>query len=120
MGQMRTAAVVLAGILVVAAPRANAAAPTRHSKAKAAAPAATHSMRGTVKSIDATTVVVERGSGKHKQAMTFSLDSSTHREGDITVGSMVSVKYKSEAQKLVALNVEPVKASTTAGKTLAR
>ena len=53
-------------------------------------------MKGVVTSIDSTTLVVERGSAKHKQHMTFALDTDTHRDGDITVGSTVSVRYRTE------------------------
>ena len=124
MRQMTTAAVVLGAVLLAAstgtASPTTDAAQAAHSRAKAAVQAETHSMKGVVKSIDATTLIVERGSGKHKQHMTFALDTDTHRDGDIKAGSTVSVRYRTEAQKLLALNVEPVKAQTGARKTSVR
>jgi hypothetical protein len=119
---MRTAAIVLGAMLAVpmAGFAAPAAAPGQTSAtapkalkpaktAKTAKTAATHSIRGVVKSVDTNSLVIERG-GKKKTDMTFALDPSTHRAGDINVGSTVAVRYKNDASKLMALDVQPVKA----------
>ena len=72
-----------------------------------------------VKSVDANSLVIERGKGKNKKEMTFALDTTTHRAGDINVGSTVSVRYKNDASKLMALDVQPVKAKATVRKAAA-
>jgi uncharacterized protein DUF5666 len=133
MKEMRTAVAVAGAVLLMALPAlaapAVAGAPQTSTKTstsksststKTKSSTSTHNMKGVVKSIDETSMVVERGSGKNKQNMTFTLDSSTHRGGDIKVGETVNVHYRTDASKLMALNVEPVKAATGATKTAAR
>jgi len=131
MKEMRTAVAVAGAVLLMALPAlatpAVAGAPQTSTKTststkttKAKSSTSTHTMKGIVKSIDDTSMVVERGSGKNKQDMTFVLDSSTHRGGTIKVGETVNVHYRTDASKLMALNVEPVKAATGATKTAAR
>ena len=120
MRKMRTAAIVLGAMLVVpmtglAAPAAGlgqTTSPTsvKPAKSTAAKTAATHSAQGVVKSVDSNSLVIEHGTGKKKAEMTFALDATTHRAGDINVGSKVAVRYKSDASKLMALDVQPVKA----------
>jgi hypothetical protein len=128
MPNMRTPAIVLGAILAV--PVAGfAAGPVRGQArpvtVKSAAPAkttpsvASHSTRGVVKSIDANSLVIERGRGKKKKEMTFALDATTNRTGDINVGSAVAVRYKNDASKLMALDVQPVKAKKAASKAAA-
>jgi len=74
-------------------------------------------MHGVVKSMDATSLVVE---GKGKKDMTFAMDNSTHKNGDISVGSTVEVRYKTEASKVMALEVQPVKQQPAAHKAAAK
>ena len=126
MRKIQSAAIVLGAILAL--PVAGFATPSpvlRQAKtttaksaapAKTAKPVASHSIRGIVKSVDANTLVVERGSGKKKTEMTFALDTTTRRQGDINVGSAVAVRYKNEASKLMALDVQPVKQRTSTHK----
>jgi hypothetical protein len=122
MRQMRTAAIVLGAILAV--PVIGHAAPgTARSQAKTATAkgvtsARIHSVRGVVKSVDPTTLVIERG-GKKKKDMTFAMDAATHRNGEINVGSTVAVRYKTEASKVMALSVQPVKQRPAARKAAA-
>ena len=59
----------------------------------------THATRGIVRTIDANTMVIARG---NRGIMTFSLTSSTHREGVIVVGSTVSVRYREDGKNHVA------------------
>ena len=119
MRKMRTAAIVLGAMLAVpmtglAAPAAgqtSATAPRSLSPAKSAkstSTAATHSARGVVKSVDSNSLVIERV-GKKKKEMTFALDATTHRAGDIDVGSTVAVRYKNDASKLMALDIQRTK-----------
>ena len=109
-----------AGLAASAAtPGQTATAPKALKPAKGAKAAGAHSVRGVVKSVDANTLVVERGAGKNKKEMTFALDSSTHRTGDITVGSTVSVRYTGDASKMMATNIQPVKAKAKVRKAAA-
>jgi hypothetical protein len=75
-------------------------------------------MHGVVKSMDANTLVVEQS--KSKKDMTFAMDDSTHKNGDISVGSTVEVRYKTEASKVMALEVQPVKQQPAAHKAAAK
>ena len=120
MRKMRTAAIVLGAMLVVpmtglaaglgqtTAPKTPAKSTT--AKSTTAKTATTHSAQGVVKSVDSNSLVIEHGTGKKKAEMTFALDATTHRAGDINVGSTVAVKYKNDASKLMAVDVQPVKA----------
>jgi hypothetical protein len=60
----------------------------------------THATLGVVQTIDASTLVIARTG--NRGSMTFSLTSSTHREGTIVVGSTVSVRYRDDGKKHVA------------------
>jgi len=81
--------------------------------AKAAKPS-THATTGVVKSIDDNTLVI--GRAKHNQDMTFQLNSTTEKSGDIKVGSTVGVRYHTEAQQNIAtaVTVEHAKQSSNA------
>ena len=63
-------------------------------------PLGTHATRGVVVTIDANTMVITRP-GK-RGIMTFSLSSSTHREGVIAVDCAVSVRYREDGKTHVA------------------
>ena len=132
MRKMRTAAIVLGAMLAVpmtglAAPavpgQTNATAPKSLKPAKSASAkatsTATHLTRGVVKSVDSNSLVIERGAGKKKKEMTFALDGTTRRTGDINVGSTVAVHYKNDASKLMALDIQPAKAKGAARKAAA-
>ena len=60
----------------------------------------THATRGVVRTIDASTMVIARAG--NRGIMTFSLTSSTHREGIIVAGSTVSVRYREDGKNHVA------------------
>ena len=75
---------------------------TKHTSSSTAA---THSTRGTVKSVDDNTLVIARTSGNHAE-MTFTLNDSTHREGSIANGAAVSVRYRDEGKMHVATAVQ--------------
>lgn len=72
--------------------------------------AATHAVKGVVKSIDDKTLVLTRSGGNHAE-MTFAVNASTHRDGTIAAGAAVSVRYRDEGKSRVAtaIRVEPVK-----------
>src|SRR5262245_33841467 len=94
----------LAGSAFAAAPQA--AAPQTAAK-KTSAPAS-HSVKGTVKSVDDSSLVISR----HNAAdMTFAVNSATTKEGTPAVGSDVSVKYHAEGKTMMAtsITVHPAK-----------
>jgi hypothetical protein len=67
-----------------------------------------HTVKGTVKSLDSSTLVL---SPKKGGDMTFALDSGTAKQGSPAVGSNVSVKYHTEGKTMMAtaITAEPVK-----------
>ena len=108
--------------VITAAPFVYAQTPTS-SSAKPAKPAAasksvaTHTTNGTVKSVDATSLVITKAGGK-SQDMTFTLDPSTQKQGTVEVGSMVTVHYKTEGSTMTAtaITAKPAKAAKTSAK----
>ncbi len=64
----------------------------------------THAIRGVVTSVSSSVLVVTP-SGKRAGAMTFVVGPSTHREGNVTIGATVSVRYRVEDQTLLATAV---------------
>ena len=80
-----------------------------------AAPMPTHAIRGVVKSISRSYVVINTGSGKKARQMTFVLGPSTEKDGDITIGAPVSVRYRQEGRTLIstAVSAQPSKPQPT-------
>jgi hypothetical protein len=72
---------------------------------KAIAPMPTHAVRGVVKSISTFYVVIVTGSGRKAREMTFVLGPSTEKDGDITIGTTVSVRYRQNGHALVSTAV---------------
>src|SRR5262245_2588091 len=109
-------ALMLAGVLASGVAFAQTAQPAPNAAAKPAA-AATHSVQGVVKSVDASSLVITK-SGKKGGDMTFKLDTTTQRDGSITTGTPVSVRYRMDGSSMVAtaVNAEASKASKTAKK----
>jgi hypothetical protein len=65
----------------------------------------THAIRGVVKSMSASALVVTP-SRRRTRDMTFVLTPSTHREGEVIVGAIVSIRYRvTGGQVLVATAV---------------
>jgi hypothetical protein len=97
---------VLVGALAIAA-NAYAVAPQAASTASKKA-TASHSVKGTVKSVDSSALVISRKKGGD---MTFVLDSATTKEGTPAVGSDVSVRYHTEGKTMMAsaITVQPAK-----------
>src|SRR5436190_597989 len=106
MKKMLQAAVVAAAVLAVPtmslAAQTAKPAPAAKTAAKKTATAASHSAKGVVKSMDATSLVVtEKG-----KDVTYVLDPSTKKEGDPAVGSNVTVMYKTDGTQHVATDVK--------------
>jgi hypothetical protein len=115
-------ALMLAGALAIsgaafAQSTTKPAKPASSSTKASAKPAATHSAQGVVKSVDASSLVITK-SGKKGSDMTFKLDPSTQRDGSITTGSTVSIRYHMDGSTMVAtaVNAEAPKPSKTAKK----
>jgi hypothetical protein len=72
---------------------------------KAIAPIPTHAVRGVVKSISAFYLAIITGSGKKARQVTLVLGPATERDGEITIGATVSVRYRMEGRTLVATAV---------------
>lgn len=107
MGQMAIHTIkAIASLGVLSALTAGAAA-----SQKATAPMPTHAIRGVVKSISTFYVVIVTGSGKKAREMTFVLGPSTEKDGEITIGATVSVRYRKEGHRLVstAVSAQPEK-----------
>ena len=113
-------ALMLAGVLAtsgIAFAQTSTSKPASTSASKPAKPAtpATHSVKGVVKSVDTSALVITPSG---KKDMTFKLDTTTQREGSITTGTPVSVRYHMDGSSMVATAVtaEAPKASKTAKK----
>ena len=96
-------------VLVVAlavAGSAFAAVPQASSSAKKSTPAS-HTVKGTVKSLDNSSLVVSHKGGD----MTFVVDNGTTKTGSPAVGSEVSVKYHTEGKTnmATAITAQPAK-----------
>ena len=64
----------------------------------------THAIRGVVTSVSPSVLVITP-SGKRASAMRFVVSPSTHREGNMTIGATVSVRYRVQDQTLLATAV---------------
>jgi len=74
-----------------------------------AAKAAAHQASGTIKSMDAVSMVVTHKVGAKEQDTTFVLSADTKKEGDLKAGAKVTVHYKVEAGKNIATIVAAAK-----------
>jgi hypothetical protein len=111
------AALAVAGAAQAAQATAKKDAAKPAATAKPAA-AASHSVKGTVKSMDASTLVITK-SGKAGGEMTFTVNADTKKDGAPAVGSPVSVRYRTEGSTNVATAVTasaPKPAKTQAKK----
>jgi len=108
---MRTVLTTLALVAALAVAGAAQAAQATTAKTNAAKPAAakpaaaaSHSVKGTVKSMDASTLVITK-SGKAGGEMTFTVNADTKKDGAPAVGSPVSVRYRADGSSNVATAV---------------
>jgi hypothetical protein len=67
---------------------------------------ANHTARGAVKFVDSSTLVIHQISPYSGHNMTFIMRPSTEREGDLKVGSTVTVRYENGPDHKVATVVE--------------
>lgn len=82
-------------------------APAQAAAAKTATPsrAATHQMSGTVVSSDANNLVISHKFSGKLQNMAFALNPETKTSGKIERGALMTVMYRVEGGKNIALNV---------------
>jgi hypothetical protein len=112
MRHMRAAAIVIG--LLTTFPAVSLAGPAT-SQSKSASPeahtakAAVHATKGVVKFVDTDKLVITR-SPQYGREMTFVLNPSTERGGDVKVGSAVDIRYHAEAKQQVATAVTVVHA----------
>ena len=103
----KTATLMLAGTLVgstaVSFPAPVAQSGTTTVKA-VALPAATHAVRGVVKSVGPRSLVISRANRKPNE-LTFVLTPATSQAGKVVVGATVSVRYRTEGRMLIATGV---------------
>lgn len=102
-----TAGTILAAIALSAAPAQPAAlqADAGHPAQQRPAPIiATHATSGIVKSVDQTSLVLQRKTGVHGE-LRFVLTSATERVGEVTVGSTVEVRYRLDGHQRIATAV---------------
>jgi hypothetical protein len=62
-----------------------------------------HATKGVVKSVDENNLVITRS--QHGRDMSFVLNPSTERYGDVKVASTVDVRYRTEAEQRIAIAV---------------
>jgi hypothetical protein len=74
-------------------------------QATAAAPAATNMTRGVVKAMDGDKLVIRHKTKSGPKEMTLVMNSVTQREGDLKVGSPVTVHYRTSNKQHVATMV---------------
>ena len=80
------------------------------SQSKSSAPkttpasSAVHATKGVVKSVDDTSLVITRPSGKVKE-MTFVISPGTARKGALATGATVEVRYRTDAKQNIATAV---------------
>jgi len=84
---------------------------TKHASTHAAP---THATKGVVKSVDANTLVISH-KGKTGSDMTFALNTATHPQGTVAVGTSVDVRYREDGKTYVATAVtaQPSKPQAT-------
>src|SRR5262245_5929910 len=65
----------------------------------------THAVRGVVKSINSSSLVLTVGSGKNARTMNFALTTSTRVEGDPGIGTIVAIRYRVDHRSFIATAV---------------
>ena len=116
MGAALTTNTTLAALVLTCALGPLQASALGQSAGTSASPAATgaiHSTRGVVKSIDAMVLVLTRS--RHRAELTLSLSPSVHREGTITAGATVSVRYRDVGGEHVAIAIAVTRPREPAG-----
>src|SRR5262245_46763314 len=109
MRKVLTTFVLAAALAVTGAAQAAQSTTTKKAPASTTASAkpataASHSVKGAVKSMDASSMVITK-SGKSGGDMTFTVNADTKKDGAPEVGSNVSVRYRTEGSTNIATAV---------------
>jgi hypothetical protein len=109
MSILRTSTLVIGAFLVFSAmafAAAETAGPAAALASSSTAEVPTYTARGDIKFVDSSTLVIQQISPYSGKNMTFVLSPSTEREGDLKVGSTVTVRYQNEPDHRIATVVE--------------
>ena len=109
MKNMCLAVIVLGAVLTLPAIGFAEKATAAQGKTASSAQPSMHATKGVVKSIDDAKLVITH-SGKD---LTFVMNPSTDKMGDVKVGSTVEVRYKTEAKQNIATVVTAGKVKTS-------
>jgi hypothetical protein len=112
MSIVRTASLVLGTLLSLSAIAFAAAETTASAASLATSSPQVYTAKGSVKFVDSSTLVIHQVSPYYGKNMTFVMRPSTEREGDLKVGSTVTVRYENEPDHRVATVVEVEHAKT--------
>ena len=88
-----------------AAPAAKQAAPAAPKAEKSAKKVASHTTKGTVKSVSDSQLVITHGSGKSAKDETFAVNASTTKTGTVETGAKVQVHYTTEGSTMTATSI---------------
>src|SRR6185503_12606935 len=93
-------------LTLAASPAGTQAKPSAKPSGTTTKPAtATHATSGVIKTVDTSNLVITKTSGKKKEDVSFALDSTTQKKGDMTVGATVDVRYRTENKQNIATAV---------------
>jgi hypothetical protein len=106
MRQMMMALALLGAVTTGAYAQTSTAAKPKAKSTTSATKATTHTVNGTVKAMDATTLTVTPSSGKDKTDLQVMMNSSTTKDGPLAVGAKVSLHYKEENGQKIATAVK--------------
>ena len=109
-------ALTLAGTGYASQAQSPAPAPAAKQAAKSSSKAMTSVTRGTIKSVSDSQIVVERKLKSGTKDMTFAMNSSTQKQGDLKAGEQVVVHYRKDNNQQIATMVRAAKAGKP-GKT---
>ena len=116
-------ALIVGGALTLAgtgyasqAAQSSSPAPAAKQAAKSSSKAMTSVTRGTIKSVNDSQIVVERKLKSGTKDMTFAMNSSTQKQGDLKAGEQVVVHYRKDNNQEIATMVRAAKAGKP-GKT---
>jgi len=89
-------------------------APVAKQTAKSSSKAMTSVTRGRIKSISDTQIIVERKLKTGAKDMTFAINSSTQKQGDLKAGERVIVHYRKDNNQEIATMVKVAKNAKSA------
>jgi hypothetical protein len=106
MSTVRTSGLVLGAFLSLSAITFAAAETTASAASSANSSLQIYTAKGLVQFVDSSTLVIHQVSPYSGKNMTFVMRPSTERDGDLKVGSTVTVQYENEPDHRIATVVE--------------